>query len=173
MLQPRSGYNANMFCRHDETQTSTYYNWRGEETALVAEAGNVAVITGCDGETTKVKRMAACTEKPFGLLMQDVRKAYDHAYMPWGYIKPFDLSSQLAFIGGPIAVAHLGVHDTTAYDGQMSGVTAGSLLYPTASGTLTTASGSNNCATAIAVAMNTLTQAQVEMGRMLRIKLLI
>lgn len=173
MLQPRMGYIANMFCRHDETQTSSYYNWQGAETALVADAGSVAVITGVDGDTTKVKAMEACSEEPFGLIMQEVRKNYDHAYMPWGYIKPHDLGTQMTFVGGPCGVAHLGIHDTNVYDASASGITAGEKLYATASGTLTNASGTGYCATQIAVAMNTLTAAQMTSGRLLRIKLLI
>jgi hypothetical protein len=173
MLQPRSGYNSNMFCRHDETQTSSYYNWRGEETNMAADAGNVAVITGCDGETTVIKRMTACTEKPFGLIMQEVLKAYDNAYVPWGYIRPNDLGTKKTFVGGPCAVVHMGVHDTNVYTTVSGGITAGDPLYPTASGTLSKDAGSNECATAIAIAMNTLSEALMEQGRLLRIKLLV
>ena len=172
MLNPRSGYNADMFCQHDSTQTSTYYNWLGVETALIADAGSVAVITGCDGETTVVKRMEACGEIPFGLLMQEIRKAYDHAYMPWGMIKPHDMGTQMTFAGGPVAVAHLGIHDTNVYDATTA-ISAGDRLYPTASGTLTSVSGSDNCGTFIAIAMNSLTTAELATGRLLRIKLLI
>jgi hypothetical protein len=161
-----------MFCQHDSTQTSTYYNWQGAETALVADGGSVAVISGCDGETTVVARMTACTDVPFGLFMQEVRKAYDHAYVPWGMIKPHDMGTQMTFIGGPVAVAHLGIHDTNVYDAT-NAITAGDSLYPTASGTLSSASGTDSCATAIAVAMNSLTAAELATGRLLRIKLLI
>ena len=173
MLLPRSGYNANMFCRHDETQTSSYYNWSGAETLLVADAGSVAVISGCDGETTVVKRMTADTQQPFGLLMQEVRKQYDNAYVKWGYILPSDLGTEMTFVGGPVAVAHLGVHDTNVYTATAGAITAGDPLYPTASGTLSPEAGSNYCDTAIAVAMNSLTEAQLTQGRLLRIKLLI
>jgi hypothetical protein len=172
MLNPRSGYNANMFCQHDSSQTSTYYNWRGEETALVADGGSVAVVTGCDGETTIIKRMTSCDEEPFGLLMQEVRKPYDHAYIPWGMIQPNDVGTQMTFIGGPVAVAHMGIHDTNVYDASAA-INAGDRLYPTASGTLTSVSGTGFCGKHIAVAMNTLSTAELATGRLLRIKLLI
>lgn len=173
MLQSRVGFYSDKFCRHDETQTSSYYNWRSEETMLVADAGNVAVITGCDGETTIVKRMDACTQKPFGLLMQEVRKNYDHAYVPMGYIRPQDLGTQMTFVGGPVAVVHLGIHETNVYTVAVGGITAGDALYPTASGTLSTTSGTNECATSIAVAMQDLSQKEMEYGRLLRFKLLV
>ena len=160
----------NMFCRHDSTQ-STPIN--PGVSPVVSPQGALCTIAGCDGETTIVKKMTACSQKPFGWLMQEIRTDYNHEYIPFNGMMAKDMGTQKTFVGYPIGVAHLGIYDTNVYNVESGGVTAGADLYPTASGTLSTSSGTGYCATSVAVALNSLSNAEMSAGRYLRIKCLL
>jgi len=166
----------NSFCKHSAAQ-STPMN---ANTPIVSPQGAVATIVGCDGETAVVKKMEACTEVPFGFLMQEIRTEYNHEYLPFGAVMPRDRGTQRCFVGDPIAVAHHGIYSTNVYDADVQ-INAGDFLYASASGTLVKTTGSGYCTSSgswnhnnpIAVAMNTLTTARLTAGRYLHIKLLI
>lgn len=170
MFIAREDVLANMFCRHDTSQ-STPMN--PGVSPVVCPQGALCTIAGCDGETTIVKMMTACTDKPFGWLLQEVRTAYNNEYIPFGGMMAKDMGTQKTFVGWPIGVAHLGIYDTNVYNIETNGVTAGADLFPTASGTISTQSGTGYCAIPVAVAMNTLSNFDQAAGRYLRIKCLL
>jgi hypothetical protein len=169
MFIVRENVLQNMFCKHDSTQTTAYTY--GSST--VAPQGALCYISGVDGDTTVVAKMTSCDQKPFGWLLQEVRQAYNHEYMPIGAIMAQDLGAQKTFVGFPVGVAHLGIADTSVYTIHGSSITAGDQLYPTASGTVSTSSGNGWCSVPVAIAMNTLTVAEQHAGRYLRIKCLL
>lgn len=175
MLTARQPVLENSFCKHDRTQTTPFV----VGSPVVLPAGVVVTVAGCDGETTVVKGMTSCDQRPFGLLMQEIISEYDRRYIPWGQIHPRDKGTTREFPGGPVAVAHGGLWSTTVYDIDTQ-IDAGDLLYATASGTLCSSRGAGMCASGtvaagvpVAVAMNTRTTTQLENGRQLHILLLI
>jgi hypothetical protein len=168
---PRDPVVQNQFLVHDSTQGTT------------ATAG--AVVALSDDE--KIEVASGTDTFPYGFLMQSV-KAESSAH-PTGFRLPGDLGSSDAFTGDPVAVAHLGLYDTTHYDTSVT-YTAGDLLGVTNDGTgsVTPVDSGNalnfnakndvdgDLTTAInlvAVAQNTLSAANVAAGANLRIKLLI
>jgi len=102
--------------------------------------------------------------------MQNV-KAESSAH-PTGFRLPGDLGSSDAFTGDPVAVAHLGLYDTTHYNTATT-YAAGDRLTTAAGGAVTPTGVSEVNADVVAIAQNTLTSAQVAAGEKLRIKLLI
>jgi hypothetical protein len=165
----------NSLCKHDSTQTTAM----NSSTNIVVPAGSILVITGCDGETSVVKKMESCDEIPFGFSMQEIISEYDRRYVPWGGVMDRDRGTMREFVGGPLGVAHNGLYSTDMYSLQSSTISAGSLLYATASGTLTVSGGSGYCDSGwnsthpVAQAMNELTVAHQNEGRYLHIKGLI
>lgn len=157
---PRDPVVQNQFLAHDSTKTTT-------ETAgaVVRLSGNelVSVVSGAG-------------DVPYGFLMQNV-KAESSAH-PTGFRLPGDLGSSDAFTGDPVAVAHLGIYDTTFYNTATT-YTAGVQLGVTTTGRVTpiTVSAINFSTTemhdVVAIAQNSLSAADVAAGRKLRIKLLI
>jgi hypothetical protein len=165
----------NSFCKHDLTQNTPYV----AGSPIVAPQGAVVYISGNDGETTVVRMMDACDHRPFGFLMNELRLQYEREYVPWGGRLPRHQGTQMEFIGAPVGVAHGGLWSTNVYDTDTE-ITAGSLLYSTASGTLCVTDGAGMCAsgtlaytTPVAVAMNTLTTTRLAQGRQLHILALI
>ena len=103
--------------------------------------------------------------------MQNV-KAESSAH-PTGFRLPGDLGSSDAFTGDPVAVAHLGVYDTTHYETAET-YTAGVELTIGTNGRVTpSGAGTQVFASVVAVAQNTLDATAVAAGSNLRIKLLI
>jgi hypothetical protein len=102
--------------------------------------------------------------------MQNV-KAESSAH-PTGFRLPGDLGSSDAFTGDPVAVAHLGLYDTTYYNSATT-YAAGDLLTTAANGTITAGGANEVNSDVIAIAQNTLSVADVAAGEKLRIKLLI
>lgn len=160
---PRDPVLQNQYLVHDTSKGD------GTESAgaVVYLSGNqlVAVVSGV-GNT------------PYGFLMQNV-KAESSAH-PTGFRLPGDLGSSDAFSGDPVAVAHLGIYDTTYYDttatytaGSKLGVTSAGRVTPIGGGLDFTAAGTDVSDNSVAVAQNSLTAAQVAAGEKLRIKLLI
>jgi len=170
MFIERQGVLANMFCRHDKTQDTPV---NPGVSPIVCQQGCIVTVVGCDGETTIVKKMESCDEKPFGWLLHEVRTPYNHEYMPYGAIMAKDMGSIRTFVGHSVGVAHLGIYDTNVVDPVSGGINANDDLYPSASGTLTTVSGSGYCGIPVAVACNSLTQEEIIANRYLRIKCLI
>jgi hypothetical protein len=175
MLTARQPVLENSFCKHDRTQTTPFVSG----SLVVLPAGVVVTVAGCDGETTVVKGMTSCDQRPFGLLMQEIISEYDHRYIPWGQMHPRDAGTTREMPGGPVAVAHGGLWSTTVYDVDTQ-INAGDVLYSTASGTLCKSTGAGMCASGtvtagvpVAVAMNTRTTTQLTNGRQLHILLLI
>jgi hypothetical protein len=102
--------------------------------------------------------------------MQNV-KAESSAH-PTGFRLPGDLGSSDAFSGDPVAVAHLGLYDTTHYNTATT-YAAGDNLTTAALGAVTPTGVNEVNATVIAVAQNALDATAVAAGTNLRIKLLI
>ncbi len=153
---PRDPVIQNQFLVHDSSQGL------GTETA-----GCVVFLSG--------DQLVACVSgsgnAPYGFLMQNV-KAESSAH-PTGFRLPGDLGSSDAFTGDPVAVAHLGLYDTTHYDTAET-FTAGGSLTTGANGRLTNeGAGAQTNSTVIAIAQNTLNAAAVAAGDQLRVKLLI
>jgi hypothetical protein len=175
MLTARQTVLENSFCKHDRTQTTAFVTG----SPIVLPAGVVVTIAGCDGETTVVKGMTDCTQRPFGLLMQEIISEYDRRYISWGGTHPRDKGTTREFPGGPVAVAHGGIWSTTVYDTDVQ-ITAGDKLYASASGTLVKSTGWGMCAsgteafnTPVALALNTLTATRLAQGRQLHVLLLV
>ncbi len=152
---PRDPVIQNQFLVHDTSQGT------GTETA-----GCVVFLSG--------DQLVACVsgtgDTPYGFLMQNV-KAESSAH-PTGFRLPGDLGSSDAFSGDPVAVAHLGIYDTTHYDTAVT-YTAGQALevLDGGNGEVTSAAGVDTID--VAVAQNTLDATAVAAGDKLRIKLLI
>jgi hypothetical protein len=175
MLTARQPVLENSFCKHDRTQTTPFV----PGSPVILPAGVVVTVAGCDGETTVVKGMTACSQRPFGLLMQEIISEYDRRYISWHGMHPRDVGTTREFPGGPVAVAHGGLWSTTVYDTDVQ-INAGDVLYASASGTLVKSTGWGMCAggtvasgVPVAIAMNTRTTTQAAAGRQLHILLLI
>jgi len=153
---PRHPVVENQFMKHQESSPTV----EAGQICHIVDDYEVAVISGTDNV-------------PFGFFMQKVRAPYTE--LPAHMLLRTDMGSSDTFKGNPVAIAHSGgVYDTDQYeDSGGSGISAGDKLYPNADGMLDTVSGSGSFATAIAVAMNSLTTSQISAGKMLRVKILI
>jgi hypothetical protein len=148
---PRDPVIQNQFLTHDSSKTTA------------ATAGDIVALSG----DQLIQPVSGTNTTPYGFLMQNV-KAESSAH-PTGFRLPGDLGSSDAFTGDPVAVAHLGLYDTTNYDPART-VTAGDTLYSDSSGRVTNVSGTDALGIAVAVAQNTVVGST---GSNLRIKLLI
>jgi hypothetical protein len=162
---PRDPVIQNQFCTHDSTQSTTM------------NAGDVVYLTG----SQTVSTVSGSGNQPYGLVMQRVKA--EITGLPTGYRTAADLGSSDAFTGDPVAVAHLGIYDTTTYvlDNAKTTFTAGEFLYADVA-TAHLVNGTNGSAgggvagagsPAIAVAQNSLSAADVVAEALLRVKLLI
>lgn len=146
MFIPRDPVNENMFCQYVETDTSTGAG------AWVAHAGAVVFIAGPAGNdpanyvsrSTLVQTFTTESgKKPFGFLEQAIKVGY-HDVHPAGYIldKDFGMSHVVAkprfasdtrTVNGtkatPVAVAHLGIWETTHYFANDSEISAGAEMF--------------------------------------------
>lgn len=145
MFIPRDPVNENMFCQYVETDTSTGAG------AWVAHAGAVVFIAGPAGNdpanyvsrSTLVQTYTTESGKPFGFLEQAIKVGY-HDVHPAGYIldKDFGMSHVVAKprfaantrnVNGtkatPVAVAHLGIWETTHYFANDSEISAGAEMF--------------------------------------------
>ena len=164
---PRDPVVQNQFLVHDTSQGL------GTETA-----GCVVHLSA----SNKIACVSGTTDLPYGFLMQNV-KAESSAH-PTGFRLPGDLGSSDAFTGDPVAVAHLGLYETTFYDTTTT-FTASDKLGVTTAGRVTPLDSGNSIGFAaingiddestdvVAVAQNALNATQVAAGDKLRIKLLI
>ena len=164
---PRDPVVQNQFLAHDSTKGST------------ATAGSVVSLSGDE----LVQIVSGTNTYPYGFLMQNV-KAESSAH-PTGFRLPGDLGSSDSFTGDPVAVAHLGVYDTTHYNtattytaGDLLGVMTGGTGKVTVLGVTSLDFATKNGIdtddhNVVAVAQNTLNAAAVAAGTKLRIKLLI
>lgn len=171
---PRDPVVQNQFLTHDSRFGNT-----------TATAGCVVLLSGDElVQCVSGTPIVGNAQHPFGFLMQNV-KAESSAH-PTGFRLPGDLGSSDAFTGDPVAVAHLGVYDTTYYDttatyaaGDLLGATNTGRVTPNDSGNALNFPTKNNVTATdelvniVAVAQNSLTAAQVAAGEKLRIKLLI
>lgn len=151
---PRDPVVQNQFLAHNSAASTT-------ETA-----GSVVRLSGNE----LVSVVSGAGDVPYGFLMQNV-KAESSAH-PTGFRLPGDLGSSDAFTGDPVAVAHLGLYDTTYYNTATT-YTAGVSLTTAAGGRVTPTGVNQVNTTVVAVAQNTLSAADVAAGRKLRIKLLL
>lgn len=152
---PRDPVVQNQFLVHDSSKGST------------ATAGAAVALSGDE----LVEVVSGSNTTPYGFLMQNV-KAESSAH-PTGFRLPGDLGSSDAFTGDPVAVAHLGLYDTTHYDTTQT-YTAGNKLQAAANGAVTpSGSGNEVNSDVIAIAQNSLSASAVSAGEKLRIKLLI
>jgi len=156
---PRDPVVQNQFLVHDTSQGN------GTETA-----GCVVWLSGDQLVACVSGSTSGSVNKPFGFLMQNV-KAESSAH-PTGFRLPGDLGSSDAFTGDPVAVAHLGLYDTTYYNTATT-YAAGDRLTTAANGAVTPTGVNEVNADIIAIAQNTLAAADVAAGEKLRIKLLI
>lgn len=145
MFIPRDPVNENMFCQYVETDTSTGAG------AWVAHAGAVVFIAGPAGNdpanyvsrSTLVQTYTTESGKPFGFLEQAIKVGY-HDVHPAGYIldKDFGMSHVVAkprFAAGtrnvngtkatPVAIAHLGIWETTHYFANDTEISAGAEMF--------------------------------------------
>ena len=168
---PRDPVMQNQFLVHDSSLGTT------------ATAGAVVALSGDELVTV----VTGTNRLPYGFLMQNV-KAESSAH-PTGFKLPGDLGSSDAFTGDPVAVAHLGLYDTTHYNtattytagtklGVLStgGISATGRVTPLTVNAIAFAAldGVDDESTdVVAVAQNTLSAADVAAGKKLRIKLLI
>ena len=148
---PRDPVMQNQFLTHDSSKGST------------AAAGAVIALSG----DQLVQVVSGTNTTPYGFLMQNV-KAESSAH-PTGFRLPGDLGSSDAFTGDPVAVAHLGLYDTTNYDASLN-FQYGDELFSDNQGRLTNVAGSGALAVAVAVAQNNV---EASTGARLRVKLLI
>jgi len=153
---PRDPVSQNQFLVHDTS--------KGDGTE---SAGCVVYLSG--------DQLVACVSgsgnAPYGFLMQNV-KAESSAH-PTGFRLPGDLGSSDAFSGDPVAVAHLGIYDTTYYVTSATYTAGGNLTVGPNGRVCPTGDGTQVNATVVAVAQNTLNAAAVAAGDKLRIKLVI
>ena len=157
---PRDPVVQNQFLVHDTSQGDGSTETAG---AVVWLSGDqlVACVSGST---------SGSTNRPYGFLMQNV-KAESSAH-PTGFRLPGDLGSSDAFTGDPVAVAHLGLYDTTFYNTATT-YAAGDRLTVAANGAVTPTGVNEVNATVVAIAQNTLTSSNVSAGDKLRIKLLL
>ena len=158
VLVPRFIDVQNVLCRHDELSGT-------------AEAGAVVYLTG----DSKVGKIVASGNQPYALLGQRVKASA--AGLPQNFQFPGEIGAADARLGDPVLLFQQGgVFDTDFYD-LASGVTAGAPLYAkvgdgklTAStvGVSVNALGAPN---RVATAQNTLTVADVAVGKLLTIAL--
>ena len=157
---PRDPVMQNQFLVHDSSQGD------GTETA-----GSVVYLSGDE----LVAVVSGAGNIPYGFLMQNV-KAESSAH-PTGFRLPGDLGSSDAFTGDPVAVAHLGIYDSTYYD-TADTYTAGDYLGVSNTGRLSKTNALNFTGVSgtmdeVAIAQNSLSATAVAAGTSLRIKLLI
>lgn len=139
MFIPRDPVNENMFCQYKATTSS------GGTGEFLAYAGAVVKIVGGEAET--YIEVTDTGDTAFGFMEQSIKTGY-HAIHPAGYIldKDFGMShvvAQPTFAAGtrtvngtkatPVAVAHLGIWETTHYDNGGSKIDAGAALLVKAS----------------------------------------
>jgi len=148
---------------------------RHDESSGAAEAGCVVYLSG----DQLVACVSASGNEPMGLLGQNVLA--EPANLPKGFRFPGQLGSSDAYLGDPVMVAHSeGTWETTHYaDG--GAITAGDKLYAVIeSGSdngklINSASGpvapNNTTPKVVAVALNSLTAAEVTAQKPLLIKL--
>ena len=139
MFIPRDPVNENMFCQYKVTTSS------GGTGEFLAYAGAVVhIVTG--SPDTYIETSENTANKHFGFMEQSIKTGY-HAIHPSGYIldKDFGMShvvAQPTFAAGtrivngtkatPVAVAHLGIWETTHYDNGAK-IDAGAALHVKAS----------------------------------------
>ena len=161
---PRDPVVQNQFLSHDSSSAAT------------ATAGSVVYLSG----DNQVAVVSGTNTNPYGFLMQNVKA--ESAAHPTGFRLPGDLGSSDAFTGDPVAVAHLGLYETTHYNtattysagGRLGVLNDGSgRLTPIGVNSLAFAANDTTDSDAVAIAQNTLSSAGVAAGQKLRIKLLI
>jgi len=163
VLNPRQPDIQNVLCRHDELSGT-------------AEAGAIVYLSG----DSKVAKVTASGNKPFGLLGQQVRA--NAAGLPQNFEFPGAIGSNQARLGDSVLVYSKGQFETTHYH-LPAGITAGAALYArtgdvTHNSKLVAAGGAValdelGVAAIVAVAENTLTTAEATAGKALRVKLLV
>lgn len=155
-----------------ENQYCTF-NASSSENLPVA-AGVLVKIVGetSDGRAIVDVVSTAASDQVFGWLMQKVKAEY--STFPPNFRLRGDLGSTDAFLGDPVGVA-MGagaVYETDQYvDNGADGISAGTLLYLDDDGKLE--DSQTDSGPLVAIAMNTLTTAQVTAGALLRIKALV
>jgi hypothetical protein len=134
MFIPRDPVNENMFCQYKATTSS------GGTGEFLAYAGAVVKIVAGTGDT--YIETTDTGDAAFGFMEQSIKTGY-HAIHPSGYIldKDFGMShvvAQPTFAAGtrivngtkatPVAVAHLGIWETTHYDNGGAEINSGAVL---------------------------------------------
>jgi hypothetical protein len=155
-----------------ENQFSSFNASTGE--SLPIPAGVLVKIVGetSDGRAIVDVVSDAQNDQVYGWLMQKVKA--ESSEMPPGFRFRSDMGSSDAFVGDPVGVA-MGpgaVYETDQYvDNGADGIAAGTLLYCDDDGKLEDTQTDSGAL--VAIAMNSLTAADVTAGKMLRIKALV
>lgn len=163
-FQVRHPLVENQFSSFDATTSET----------LPVAAGVLVKIVGetSDGRALVDVVSDASADQIYGWLMQKVRE--ESSELPPGYRFPSDMGSSDAFLGDPVGVA-MGagaVYETDQYvDNGADGIAAGTLLYCDDDGKLEDTQ--TDSGPLVAIAMNSLSAADVTNGKMLRIKALL
>ena len=146
MFIPRDPVNEDMFCQYVATTAS------GGTGDFIAYAGAVVhIVPGSAGGSdtdTYIKASATGAETHFGFMEQSIKTGY-HSIHPAGYILDQDMGmshvvAQPTFAPGtrnvngtkatPVAVAHLGIWETTHYDNGAAIKSADALYVKASSG---------------------------------------
>lgn len=141
---------------------------------LPIPAGRLVKIVGTtsDGRALVDLVSDAANDQVYGWLMQKVKE--ESSELPPGFRFRSDFGSSDAFKGDPVGVA-MGpgaVYETDQYvDNGSDGIAAGTVLYMDDDGKIEDTNADSG--PAVAIAMMTLTAAEVTAGAMLRIKALV
>lgn len=149
-----------------------------EAASGATSAGSVMYLTA----SGTVAKVTTSGQVPYGILFHNVKAPL--ASLPQNYEFPGEIGSADSRLGDPVLIYQDGgTFETDLYDySGSSGITAGTYLYArignsATNGQLTNdtlnVAGSDGSATAVAVAQETLTDAEASAGKRLAFKLLI
>jgi len=163
-FQVRHPLVENQFSSFDATSSETLPVAAGKLVKIVGETSDGRVLVDVVSD--------ASADTVYGWLMQKVKE--ESSEMPPGFRFRSDMGSSDAFLGDPVGVA-MGpgaVYETDQYvDNGADGIAAGTLLYCDDDGKVEDTNADSG--PLVAVAMSTLTAADVTNGKMLRIKALL
>jgi hypothetical protein len=160
--------------RHDVVENQfCSFNSASAETLPIA-AGTLVYVMGetSDGRALVDVVTDASAQTALGFLMQEIKA--ESSELPPNFRFRSDMGASHAYLGDPVGVAHGtgAIYETDVYvDNGANGITAGDTLYIDDDGKLEdtqTDSGS-----AAAIALQTLTAAEMAAGKLLRIKALL
>jgi hypothetical protein len=160
--------------RHDvvEDQYCSFNSETAED--LPIAAGTLVYVMGetSDGRALVDVISDAEAQEPLGFLMQEIKA--ESSELPPNYRFRSDMGASHAYLGDPVGVAHGhgAVYETDQYvDNGSNGIAAGVVLYADDDGKLEDTQ--TDAGPKAAIALNTLSAADVVAGKLLRIKALL